>query len=63
MQVTRKNGALTRSNTSEAVADIAREAIARRPDAVRALLEEDVSRHFWTPSDLDRMCRKWTTRA
>jgi len=63
VQVTRKNGALARSNTSEAVADIAREAIARRPDAVRTLLDEDVSRHFWTPSDLDRMCRKWTTRA
>lgn len=62
IQVTPKNGALSRSSTSQAVADIARDAIARRPDAVRALLDEDVSRHFWPSEARDRMWRKWTAR-
>jgi len=60
IEVVPKNGALSRSNTSGEVAAIAREAIQRRPDAVRALLEDPVSQHFWTESDRDRIWRKWT---
>ena len=62
IEVVPKNGALSRSNTSEEVAAIAREAIARRPDAVRALLEDRVSVHYWSEADRDRLWRKWTER-
>ena len=55
-----KNEALSKRHTSTALADIARAAIARRPDEVRALLDDPVARHFWTAEDLERMRAKWT---
>ena len=54
-----KNGALSRSNASEEVAAVAREAIARRPESVRALLEDPLAAHFWRRSDRDRMAMRW----
>jgi hypothetical protein len=56
----RKNEALSRSNASILVANAARAAIARRPDAVHALLEHEVCRHFWSDRDREQMRRKWT---
>ena len=55
-----KNQALALRGTSADVSSIARQAIARRPDAVRALLEDPVCRHFWTHEDCERMWRKWS---
>lgn len=61
--ITPKNQALALRNTSSDVASIARRAIARRPDAVRALLEDPACRHFWCDEDRERMWRKWTGAA
>lgn len=60
IRVTRKNEALSRSNASVIVANAARAAIARRPDAVHALLEHDVCKHYWNDCDRQQMWRKWT---
>ncbi len=57
--VVRKNEALSLRNTSTTIADIAREAIARRPDEVARLLDDDFCRHFWSSTERANMRDRW----
>lgn len=61
IEVTRKNGALGFAAGNDAIADIGRRAIARRPDAVRALLEDPACAHFWGAEARERLFERWTT--
>lgn len=58
--VTRKNGALGFAAGNDAIGAIGREAIARRPDAVRALIENPACAHFWTPAAREELWRRWS---
>jgi hypothetical protein len=60
IEVTRKNGALGFAAANDALGAIGREAIARRPDAVRELIEDATCAHFWTPAAREALWRRWT---
>lgn len=59
ISVVPKNGSLSKSTTSPKLADIAREAIARRPDVVAATYETDFCRHYWTDAARNSMAQRW----
>ncbi len=61
--VERKNDALSKTPISATVSEIAREAIARRPDAVAAMYGDAVCTHFWTARERDAMRARWTEPA
>ncbi len=58
--VTPKNGSLGTRASSHRLSQIAREAIARRPDIVSATYETPFCRHYWLPAELDSMRASWT---
>ncbi len=55
-----KNSALSFGPERAAIAQVGRAAIARRPDVVRALLDDEVCKHYWSDSDRERMGARWT---
>jgi len=60
IMVERKNEALSKSHTSAAIAEIAREAIARRPAEVTAMIDDPVCAHYWSRADRAAMHERWT---
>ena len=62
IKVIPKNGSLGQSAASPRLADIAREAIARRPDVVAATYETQFCRHYWTDRDRAAMVQRWSVR-
>lgn len=61
ISVAPKNAALSHRHTRSEIADIAREAIARRPHEVAALLDDEVCRHFWSDRERGSMHARWTS--
>jgi hypothetical protein len=63
IQVKPKNGALSFAHVSTSIAEVARAAIARRPDAVAATIDSAFCRHFWSERDRAAMLARWAPRA
>lgn len=60
IRVIAKNSSVSFGQQRSAIALIAREAIGRRSESVRALLDDPVCRHYWSDADLARMTAKWS---
>jgi hypothetical protein len=63
IRVEPKNGALSFPHVSTSIAEIARAAIARRPDTVAATVDGAFCRHFWSDRDRAAMLARWAPRA
>jgi hypothetical protein len=61
LRVVAKNSSASFGPERGVIAEVARAAIARRPDAVRALLDDPVCAHYWSDAQRDRMHARWTT--
>ncbi len=61
LRVIAKNSSVSFGGERAAISEIGRAAIARRPDAVRGLLDDAVIRHFWSEGDRERMATRWST--
>lgn len=60
ISVKRTNASVAFAPVNEAIGAIGRRAIARRPDAVRSLLEDAACAHFWPATAREGMWRRWS---